>query len=111
MPKKNPQLAIEIGKRIIKERKSLGWTQEDLAECSGLSQQFLACVERGSKGLGAESIIKICQALGISTDYLLTGALSKEEYDKFGQMLSKLNEVQRESALEIIKMLLIACGH
>ena len=51
----------------------MGLTQEELADRSGLSQSFLTCVERGEKGLGFGSIVKISHALGTSTDYLLTG--------------------------------------
>ena len=71
MPKKNYDLALEIGHRVCKCRKDLGWKQHELASRTGLSLQFIACVERGEKGLGYESIIKICQAMEITADYLL----------------------------------------
>lgn len=51
MPKRNQELAREIGLRIARRRKELGWSQEETAERAGLSAQFLACVERGEKAL------------------------------------------------------------
>lgn len=76
MSKRNSNLAKQIGLRIAKRRKELKLTQEIAAEQAGISSQFLTCVERGTKGLGADSIIKISLALETSTDYLLTGSIS-----------------------------------
>jgi len=75
MPTRNKDLSKEIGKRIALQRKKRGMTQEQAAECAGLSQQFLACLERGTKGLGQDSIIKLSRALDVSTDYLLKGTM------------------------------------
>ena len=40
-------LVCEIGRRIQARRKQLGLTQEQTAELSGLSQQYIANVENG----------------------------------------------------------------
>lgn len=111
MQKKKTTLAQQIGKRIMERRKELGLTQEEAAARAGLSHQFFACVERGIKGMGAESIIKICQALEISADYLLTGKITVDKTCHFQSLISQLNETQRNAAKEIIKNLLIACGY
>ena len=111
MPKRNETQAEQIGKRIHKKRKELGMTQDDLADRSGLSQSFLTCVERGEKGLGYDSIIKICDALGTSADYLLTGILPQKESGYIFRLFEPFNERQREEAIEIVKHLLIMSGH
>lgn len=110
MPKKNDLQAAEIGKRILKTRKELGLTQEELADRSGLSQSFLTCVERGEKGLGFSSIVKISHALGTSTDYLLTGATSKKESNYILQLFELMDETQREHTVEIVKRTLLIGG-
>lgn len=111
MPKRNNTQAEEIGKRIFKRRKELGLTQDCLAERAGLSQSFLTCVERGEKGLGYDSIIKICEALETSADYLLTGIISQKEADYIFRLFEPFTESQREQAIEIVKHLLIMNGY
>ena len=45
------QLSKDIGKRIATRRKQLGLTQEQVAERTGLSAQFFACVDLGIKNI------------------------------------------------------------
>lgn len=104
-------LALEIGKRIAERRDQLGLTQDQAAEKAGLSQQFLACVERGLKNMRAESIIKISQGLRISPEYLLTGAVSDTDRHYFVDMIAPLNGKQLRCYEEITKNYLIACGY
>ena len=111
MPKRNVTQAALIGRRILKRRKELGLTQENLADRSGLSQSFLTCVERGEQGLGFDSIIKISCALETSTDYLLTGVIRQNESDYIQRLLEQLDETQRDHTVEILKHLLIVGGH
>ena len=92
MPKRNTELAVEIGSRIAARRKELKWTQEEAAERAGLSHQFLACAERGIKGIGAESILKLCKAMDISADYLLAGCMTPAERDYLSQLLAPMSE-------------------
>lgn len=111
MPKRNNPLAEEIGKRIYKKRKEMGLTQEELAFRSGLSQSFLTCIERGEKGPGFDSIIRISSALKTSTDYLLLGVISQEESDYIHSLFKLMDETQRKYAIEIMKGILLICGH
>ncbi len=79
MAKKNSALTAAIAERISAKRKEMKLTQEQAADLSGLSHPYYACVERGAKGLGADSIVKVCTALDVSPDYLLTGAMTHSE--------------------------------
>ena len=88
MPKRNVTQAALIGRRILKRRK-----------------------ERGEKGLGFDSIIKISCALETSTDYLLTGVIRQNESDYIQRLLEQLDETQRDHTVEILKHLLIVGGH
>ncbi len=67
------QLLFDIGNRLYKARQEKGYTQEYLGELSELTTQTISNAENGVKALRPENIIKICKALDISTDYLLTG--------------------------------------
>lgn len=67
------QLLAEMGNRLVERRKQRGLTQEKVAELAGVTPQMISTAERGEKALRPENIVKICRALDISTDYLLTG--------------------------------------
>ena len=109
--KRNIELMQAIGKRISARRIELKMTQEQAADFTGLSRPFYACIERGEKGVGADSLLKICTAFQISADYLLTGAMQPTERQYMNKLVSQLNEEQRKAALTIMENLLQACGY
>lgn len=86
----NESVLVEIGKRISQTRKAQGLTQENLAEQIGLSMQSVSCIELGKKGVRPENLIKICEALEVSADYLLFGKRETAVTDPFFNKLSKL---------------------
>ena len=111
MATRNIELMQAIGRRIAARRQELRLTQEQAADVTGLSRPFYACIERGEKGVGADSLLKICTAFEISADYLLTGSMQPSERQYMNKLVSQLNEEQRRSALAIMENLLIACGY
>lgn len=111
MDKDNMTSSLEIGKRIVRRRNQLGLTQEQAAEKAGLSHQFFACVERGTKNMRAESIIKLSKSMDISTDYILLGKSTDMDRSYLLELLVPLNETQLKCMEEIIKNYLIACGY
>lgn len=111
MEKKKDSLAPDIGRRIAKRRKQLGLTQAQVAELSDLTQQFFASVETGKKNMRADSIVKVSTALGVSTDFLLTGTVTDLERTHLVQMLDSLNENQFYIIEDIIKKILEFGGH
>lgn len=72
-------LLEQIGNRILKRRKQLHLTQEQLAERSGITPQTVSSAELGKKALRPENIVRLCNALDISTDYLLQGTISQQD--------------------------------
>lgn len=66
-------LLDDIGMRLAASRKNAGYTQEELGEMTGLSIKTISAAENGHKALRPENIVKICDCLSISTDYLLKG--------------------------------------
>lgn len=87
-------LLIQIGKRILDRRKQLRLTQEDLAELANITPQTVSSAELGKKALRPENIIKICAALNISTDYLLRGVITTDDYSRLTQKFSQLSSPQ-----------------
>ncbi len=64
---------VQMGRRLVKVRTEKGYTQEQLANMTGLSTKMISAAENGNKAMRPENIIKICDCLAISTDYLLRG--------------------------------------
>lgn len=65
----------EMGRRIKIRRKELGMTQEKLAENLGVSPNHLSGVETGTQNPSIGFFADICNALGVTPDYLLLGSL------------------------------------
>jgi len=59
--------------RIRKAREDMGYTREKFAELLDVSVSYLAEVERGRTGISVKMLIKICNVLGLSADYILFG--------------------------------------
>ena len=62
-----------FGQRIRKLREAAKWTQEDLAEHSGLHRTYIGSIERGERNLALLNIQKIANALGLTMSELLDG--------------------------------------
>lgn len=61
-----------VGDNCARLRKAKGWTQEQLAERSGLTQQYLSDLERGKRNPTIVTIYEIAQALESSHLELVT---------------------------------------
>ncbi len=84
----------EMGQRIMERRKKLGLTQEALAELSELTTQFVSYAESGKRGMRPENLMKVAAALGVSTDYLLTGDIIDKDKLLLSEKLDKLTPQQ-----------------
>ena len=59
--------------RIRKAREDMGYTREKFAERLDVSVSYLAELERGRTGISVKMLIKVCNVLGLSADYVLFG--------------------------------------
>src|SRR5436305_12223163 len=67
-----------VGERIRGRRTELGWTQDQLALKAGISKRFLSDLENGKRSVGAENLLDIARALGVSLDFPMTGHASPD---------------------------------
>ncbi len=84
----------EVGQRIMERRKKLGLTQEELAEKSDLTTQFVSYAESGKRASRPENLMRIAAVLGVSTDYLLTGDIIDKDKLLLSQKLDKLTAAE-----------------
>lgn len=68
-------LLVQMGQRIIERRKQLRLTQEEIAYKADITIQIVSNTELGKTAIRPENMLKLCEALEISADYLLTGQI------------------------------------
>jgi transcriptional regulator with XRE-family HTH domain len=94
----------EIKDRLSEERKKLNWTQEDLAEKSGVSRAVIAKIENGTtKQPGIKNMIKIAKALDTRPGYLLFGEPNlSEDALNLATMMQSLSQETRSALINLI---------
>ncbi len=100
-----PQFLIDMGARIVKRRKELGITQEQLAEKIGVSIQSISCIENGRKSIKPENLSKICETLDISADYILRGKKSYKELEGILKKFESMSEYDYKMVENIVDRL------
>ena len=93
------KLLKEIGSRINALRRERGLTQEVLAERMEVSVQMISNLELGKKAIRPENLIKVCDALNVSADYVLRGVRTERETEGFMEKYSSLS-VEDQQLLE-----------
>lgn len=73
---------MDIGDRIQNLRKSKGMSQEELADCVGVSRQAVSKWESGQSAPDIEKIILLSDYFKTTTDYLLKGIQPVKEAEK-----------------------------
>lgn len=106
----NEEVLRGIGERILLRRRQLRMTQEELADRMDVSTQMISYAESGRKAIRPENLIKLCAALDVSADYILTGRVSSLEYDRIAQKLSRLSSAELSCVEEIIDHCIELCG-
>lgn len=100
----------DVGIRIKELRESKKFTREELAEKADISSKFLYEVEKGRKGLSADTLLKISRTLSCSCDYILTGkTYEKEQMDQAAKMLSGFEEKDRQQVVKLLELFQEIC--
>ena len=60
-----------VGTNVREARLAAGMTQEELAERSGFSQQYISGLERGKRNPTVVSVYELAQALGVRHEHLV----------------------------------------
>jgi transcriptional regulator with XRE-family HTH domain len=68
----DPVLAA-LGQNVRKTREAKQFTQEKLAEFSGLDPTYISGIERGQRNPGIKNVARIAKALGLTTGELCEG--------------------------------------
>lgn len=98
-----------IGRQIRVKRLELRLTQERLAERCDLSVSYMGAVERGDKIPSLETFIVIANALGASSDDLLSGVLEQGNTivaSKLSTQLEGLPYLEQRRILNVVQTMI-----
>lgn len=103
MTENEKKLRKNIGKKIKLARSKTNYTQEALAEKISLSPRYISQLERGIAFGSASTIVGLCKALNISSDFLFSDLIRSDSSDyinmidnKFLENYSQLNEYNKK---------------
>lgn len=97
-----------IGGKLLAVRKRLGLTQMEVAEAAGMSDRAYADIERGLVNMRVETVLRICQALHISPDEILTEdtPLLEQRQTELMERLDACSPQEKETALSLLAVYL-----
>ena len=99
-----------LGERLRNGRNEVGYTQEYMADHSGITLRFYQMIERGEKDVSLKTLIRLSELLSISMDYLLFGDSSSfARGDPIADLYASLTPSQRDDATKILKLYAKAC--
>ena len=96
----------KIGIKIKETRLNKSISQEKLAELIFMSKEHVSHIECGTTKLSLPTLIKICNALETTADFLLLDSIYKsKEYlrDDFARLISDCPESDMRLILEVSK--------
>ena len=89
MNKKEEELRKNIGKKIKLARSKEELTQEELAEKLSLSPRYISQLERGIAFGSATTMIGLCKALNISSDFLFEDLIKNTKSKTVSDVMSQ----------------------
>ena len=105
----NKNLLIQMGNRIYQARKAQNLTQEKLAEMMDVSLQMVSNLECGRKAIRPENLVKLCNALNVSADYILLDKPTIDDVPNIRSLSTKLSNLS-EKDRKMIEMLIDYCS-
>jgi transcriptional regulator with XRE-family HTH domain len=67
------QNLLALGREVRRLRDAKGFSQEELAERSGLHRNYIGGIERGERNVGITALIRLARGLGLHPSEILRG--------------------------------------
>jgi transcriptional regulator with XRE-family HTH domain len=68
-----PDVQVRLGRRVARARRARGYTQEQLAECCGMTVKAISAIERGLVNVPLMTLARISQELDVTIAELVLG--------------------------------------
>ena len=92
----------DLGHKVRILRRARCITQEELATQVGISASFLGHIERGTRVLSLDTLLALCDTLGVTPNDLL----SVEAYAAQQQLPTDLTEKEQRQLKEVVALYL-----
>ena len=92
----------DLGHKVRILRRARRITQEELATQVGISASFLGHIERGTRVLSLDTLLALCDTLGVTPNDLL----SVEAYAAQQQLPTDMTEKEQRQLKELISLYL-----
>lgn len=96
---------IQIGNILRKTRKSLGYTQENVAEMLYLASRYISDIERNKTKGSIDTLVKLCNIYHITPTYILQEYLNLDEEFKIDPDLIGFYELDRRDQETILALI------
>jgi len=92
---------VSVGTRVRVLRMERGYSREKLSEDAKISVKFLYEIETDKKGFSAHTLMNLSEALGVSTDYIMTGHGGKTDA---GAVMERIHPKTLEEVEALLKL-------
>ena len=96
---------VELGSRIRQIRTECGMTQMDLADTCNLSLPYVSDIERGKKCFSVDILLRVAQALEVSTDWLLRLDIPQTQYAYSAEAAELMADCSRDEATLLLDLM------
>lgn len=100
-----------IGKNIRKKRLAKSWKQEVLANKVEVTVTYIGMIERGEKVPKLETLIRIINALGVTSDEILEGVINRGYEVRMSEYMDKIGRLPKEEQNRIFDILDVMLEH
>lgn len=91
----------EVGKRLMKCRNRNFISRQELAKRANISVHSIIKMEKGEEAIGIEDAVKICEYLGYSVEFILTGKCGFREFVRMNQKILQFPDIYSDNLQKV----------
>lgn len=97
--------ALRFGQMLQRYRESAKVTQQEIADATGLTKNYISSIERGVHKCNAQTFIVYAKKCGVSLDEM-AGLIPKSKLNRnLIKKISEMSEDEQERALKILELM------
>ena len=97
--------ALRFGQMLQSYREGAKVTQQDIADATGLTKNYISSIERGVHKCNAQTFIAYAKKCGVSLDEM-AGLVPKSKLNRnLIKKISEMSEDEQERALKILELM------
>lgn len=97
--------ALQFGQMLQHYRESAKVTQQEIADATGLTKNYISSIERGVHKCNAQTFIVYAKKCGVSLDEMAGLAPKSKLNRNLVKKISEMSENEQERALKILELM------